>query len=129
MEICDIVLPPHAVVRCHDPTAWSTSDFVGDLVQVSNESGALRGPNGWSRTGMGEKILGSTALTSVGEVGVRDPENADVGNGGESKRGRPAFTHKNFFIIVHYLYVCKNEILHTSMKGGIYTQLLEWLCL
>ena len=86
-------------MRCHDPTTWSTSDFVGDLVQVSNESGALRGANGWSRIGMGEKILGSAALNSVGEVGVRDPENADVGNGGESKRGRPAFPHKNFLCI------------------------------
>jgi hypothetical protein len=49
---------------------------------------------------MGEKILGSAALNSVGEVGVRDPENADVGNGGESRRGRPAFPHKNFLFIL-----------------------------
>ena len=71
---------------------------------------------------MGEKILGSAALNSVGEVGVRDPENADVGNGGESKRGRPAFPHKNFlFILITYTNNFDNFSLPLCLQKQFFT--------
>lgn len=81
--------PPKEVVRCQDPITGSMSDFVGDLVQVSKQPGVFKGTNCFSRIGTGANTLGSTTLRSVGEVSVRDPEKAEFGSGGESKRGRP----------------------------------------
>lgn len=81
--------PPKEVVRCQDPITGSTSDFVGDLIQVSNVPGVFKGTNCFSRTGTGANTLGSSMFRSVGDVSFRDPEKAEFGRGGESKRGRP----------------------------------------
>jgi hypothetical protein len=86
-----LLLSDPPVVRCHDPTTGSTSDLVGDLVHVSNVSGGCRAANGLSRTGKGDRMVCSVLLNGVGDKGL---ENAEDGNGGESKRGKPVSNPK-----------------------------------
>jgi hypothetical protein len=85
--------PPKEVVRCQDPITGSTSDFVGDLVQVSKVLGGFIGTNCFSRIGTGANTFGSPILRSVGDLSDRDPEKAEFGSGGESNRGRPVYSH------------------------------------
>jgi len=81
--------PPKEVVRCQDPITGSASDFVGDLVHVSKVLGVFKGTNCFSRIGTGANTLGSSIFREAGNVTVLDPEKAEFGSGGESKRGRP----------------------------------------
>lgn len=84
------IQPPQEVVRCQDPITGSTSDFVGDLIQVSKVPRVFKGTTSFSRIGTGANIsLGSSLFGDVEDLSVRDAEKAKVGSGGESKRGRP----------------------------------------
>lgn len=56
-------------------------------------SEGFRGDNCFSRIGTGDNTLGSPLFRGAGGVGVREPENAEVGSGGESNRGSPIYNH------------------------------------
>lgn len=83
-------------VTCHEPTIGSSSDFVGDLVQVSDVSTVFIDGEGLRRRGCGEIIFRSLSESTACPDEALVNIDVDNGSGGESSRGRPVETKQRY---------------------------------